>query len=211
MEYIKKNYTRFLILLFSLVLIWSAIDPKDYSVWLLEISGVIFIVAVYIFFQIKINFSKTTNTWVFIGACLITIGAHYSFPNVPVFNGIDGLFEPNRNNFDKLGHVVQGIIPVLIAREILVKNKVMKDIFWINFLSICVAVTVSALYELIEWLFIIVLGDNRFTSDVLGTQGYFWDAQSDILCALIGAVLTIFLGRKHLLSITEQSVLNNNA
>lgn len=204
MEFIKKNYTRILILLFLLIFIWSAIKPKDYYVWLLEILGVVFIVIVYALFSFKIQFTNTTNTWAFIGACLIAVGAHYSFPNVPGFNGIKGVFEMDRNNFDKLGHIVQGILPVLISREVLVKKKIIRDFFWINFFSFCVAITVSALYELVEWLFIIVFGDNRFTFDVLGTQGYIWDAQSDILCALIGAVFTILFGYKHLLSIIKK-------
>lgn len=207
MEFLKKNYSRILILLFLIVFIWSAIEPKEYSVWLFEISGVIFIVAVYIFFQIKINFSNTTNTWVFIGACLIAVGAHYSFPDVPGFNGINGIFKLDRNNFDKLGHIVQGILPVLISREVLVKKEVIKDFFWINFFSFCVAITVSALYELVEWLFIIVFGNNHFTYDVLGTQGYVWDAQSDILCALVGALLVTLFGRKHLLTLTNSKIL----
>lgn len=204
MEFIKKNYTKILILLFLVVFIWSAIKPKEYYVWLFEIFGVVFIAAVYTIFYFRINFSNTTNTWAFIGACLITIGAHYSFPDVPGFNGIKGVFEISRNNFDKLGHIVQGILPVLISREVLVKKKVIQDLFWINFFAFCVAITVSALYELVEWLFIIVFGDNGFTSDVLGTQGYVWDAQSDILCAVIGALLTIILGHKHLTSIVKR-------
>ena len=205
MEFVKKNYTKILILLFFFIFIWSAIKPKEYYVWLLEILGVVFIVGVYIFFYFRINFSNTTNTWAFIAACLIAIGAHYSFPDVPGFSGIKGVFEIDRNNFDKLGHIVQGILPVLISREVLVKKKVIQDFFWINFFSFCIAITVSALYELVEWLFIIVFGDNRFTSDVLGTQGYIWDSQSDILCALIGAVLAIFLGRKHLINLLNSN------
>lgn len=194
----EKSYSKILLVLYSALFLWSGIQPKDYHVWLLEIVGVIFLITVYILFHKRIRFSNVTNTWFFIAASLITIGAHYSFPNVPVFESFKETFGIERNNFDKLGHVVQGILPVLISWEVLVKNRVVKNFYWINFLSLNIALSISAFYELFEWLFIVVLGDNSYTYDVLGTQGYIWDAQSDMLCALIGAILTIIIGRRHL-------------
>ena len=167
-------------------------------VWLLEMSGVLFMVLVYSIIHKILNFSKLTNLWFFIGICLITIGAHYSFPNVPLFENTTDLFGENRNNYDKIGHVVQGIVPVLMSWEVLVKYNVLRNTWWISLFSFCVAITVSALYELVEWLFIYVFGNNAYTFDVLGTQGYVWDAQSDMLCAFIGAILTILIGRPHL-------------
>jgi len=133
---------------------------------------------------------------------MISVGAHYSFPNVPIFNDIKDLFGMERNNFDKLGHLVQGILPVLIAREVIIKKNIIRNFFWINFFSFCVAITVSGMYEIFEWFFIVVFGDNQYTFDVLGTQGYIWDSQTDMLFALIGAVLTILFGHKHLVSIS---------
>ena len=199
MKWLKeKSYPKYLLGLYIVLFLWSGIRPKDYHVWLLEIIGVVILIAVYIFFYKKIRFSGVTNTWFFIAASLITIGAHYSFPNVPIFENFKGMFGVERNDFDKLGHVVQGILPVLIAWEVLVKNRVVQNFYWINFLSLNIALSVSAFYELFEWLFIVVLGDNSYTYDVLGTQGYIWDAQSDMLCALIGAILTIIIGRRHL-------------
>lgn len=200
----EKFYHKFLLVLYFALFLWSGTKPKDYHVWLLEIIGVIFLIAVYIFFYKKIKFSVVTNTWFFIAASLITIGAHYSFPNVPVFESFKETFGLERNNFDKLGHVVQGILPVLISWEVLVKNRVVKNFYWLNFLSLNIALSISAFYELFEWLFIVVLGDNNYTYDVLGTQGYVWDAQSDMLCALIGAILTIVIGRRHLLKTISQ-------
>jgi len=188
------------VVVYLAIFTWSAIHPKDARVWLLEITGVLFLIAVYLLFHKRIRFSDVTTTWFFVGATLITIGAHYSFPHVPVFESLKGVFGIKRNNFDKLGHVVQGVLPVLISWEVLVKNKVILNYYWINFLSLCIALSVSAFYELFEWLFIAVLGDNSYTYDVLGTQGYIWDAQSDMLCALIGAVLTILFGKKHLMN-----------
>ncbi|HKK42486.1 MAG TPA: DUF2238 domain-containing protein [Bacteroidales bacterium] len=194
----KDIYRKILLVAYLALFIWSAVNPKDYNVWLLEIIGVVFIVAVYLFFDQRIRFSGLTNTWFFIGACLITIGAHYSFPNVPLFDYLKDISGADRNDYDKLGHLVQGVLPVLISWEVLVKEKVATKRSWINFLSVNIALSVSALYELFEWLFVVIFGNNSYTSDVLGTQGYIWDSQSDMLCALIGALLTVIIGRKFL-------------
>ncbi len=191
-------YRKILAAAYIALFIWSAVHPKDYNVWLLEIVGVVFMVAVYLFFDHRIKFSGLTNTWFFIGACLITIGAHYSFPDVPLFDYLKNISGADRNNYDKLGHLVQGVLPVLISWEVLVKEKVATKRSWINFLSLNIALSVSAFYELFEWLFVAIFGNNSYTSDVLGTQGYIWDSQSDMLCALIGAIMTIIIGRKFL-------------
>lgn len=192
------------IFLFLAVFIWSAIRPQYFTVWLLEISGVILLTSVYLFYDRKIQFSLITHTMFFIGMCLISIGAHYSFPEVPIMDGFRGVFKSERNNYDKIGHLFQGILPVLISWEIFVKKRVVQDRLWINFLSFCIAISVSGVYELIEWLFIILFGDNGFTYNVLGTQGYVWDAQSDMLSALIGAMLVILFGQRHLVFLIKR-------
>lgn len=199
-----KLFNRILVILYAVLFVWSAIHPKDYSVWLLEIAGVLFMIGVYLFFLQYFKFSKLTNLWFFIGVSLITIGAHYSFPNVPLLDLPFELFQKNRNNFDKLGHLVQGIVPVLIAWDVLVKLNVLSSRLWISLFSFCVAISISAMYELVEWLFIVVLGDNAYTFDVLGTQGYVWDAQSDMLCALIGALIIIVSCQNHLKQLLTQ-------
>lgn len=194
----NKTFSGVLGVLYGLLLIWSAINPKDYSVWLLEMIGVLFMILVYIGFQPLVNFSRTTNLWFFIGVSLITIGAHYSFPDVPMLEMSFDWFGSGRNNFDKLGHLVQGIVPVLISWDVLVNQNVLRKRIWLNLFAFCVAMTISGVYELVEWFFIVVFGDNAYTFDVLGTQGYFWDSQSDMLCALVGAMLCILLGQRHL-------------
>lgn len=203
MWFSKETYIKILKVLYIAIFIWSAIAPKDYSIWILEIVGVIITILFYYYFNKSIQFSTTTNTWFFISVCLMTIGAHYSFPDVPIFDQMKGWFGIERNNYDKIGHLVQGILPVLISREVLVKKSITSDIYWNNLISFCVAMTVTAVYELVEWLFIILFGDNNYTYDVLGTQGYIWDAQSDMLFAMIGALLAIFLGHKHLVAIVK--------
>ncbi len=199
----KKTLLLILAIAYIGLFTWSAITPLDYRIWGLEISGVVLLIVMHLLFSRKNDLTVTTHTWFFVGVSLITVGAHYSFPNVPFFENYFDFFYPGRNNYDKLGHIVQGVVPVLISREILVRKNIVTKKAWINLLSFCVAMTVSGVYELFEWLFVLVLGENDFTDSLVGAQGYRWDAQSDILCALLGATLTILLGRRHLDSIIE--------
>lgn len=125
----------------------------------------------------------------------MAIGAHYSYSEVPLFDLIKIKFNSDRNNFDKIGHFVQGIVAVLISQEIIIRNRLISTPRLTNFLSICVAMTVAAFYEMIEWLSVIL--SPEVSENFLGMQGYFWDAQSDMFYALLGA-LTILLYSKRL-------------
>jgi len=178
------------LVLFGILLLWSAINPKDYLLWVLEVAPAIAGIALCVFFYRRQPFTTITYTWCFIAAGLMTIGAHYSYSEVPLFDLIQDKLNSDRNNYDKLGHFVQGILPVLISQEVLIRNRIVHSTRWINFLSVCVALTVAAVYELIEWS--AILFSNETQDNFLGMQGYAWDAQSDMLYALAGAVLTLF-------------------
>ena len=112
---------------------------------------------------------------------------------MPLF---DGLFGAQRNNYDKLGHFAQGFVPALIAREILIRKNVVNGRGWLNFFVICIAMTLSAVYELVEWGVAVISGEGA--DAFLGTQGYVWDTQSDMAMALIGALCAlIFVSKIH--------------
>jgi putative membrane protein len=116
------------------------------------------------------------------------IGGHYTYAEVPMF---DGLFGSERNNYDKLGHFFQGFVPALLAREILVRKKIVNGDFWRGFIIISICLAFSAFYELIEWGVAIASGQDA--EAFLGTQGYIWDTQSDMGLALIGAICSLFV------------------
>lgn len=186
------RHPRFLVILlvlFGIILTWSAIRPKDYFLWVLEVAPAIIGVGLCIVFYRRQPFTTITYSWCFIAASIMAIGAHYSYSEVPLFNLIRDTFGLERNNYDKLGHFVQGILPVLITQEVLIRNQVIRAPRWINFLSVCVALSVAATYELIEWS--AILFGSETTENFLGMQGYIWDAQSDMLYALAGALLTL--------------------
>jgi putative membrane protein len=124
------------------------------------------------------------------------VGGHYTYAEVPLFDWLKPVFGFERNNYDKLGHVMQGFVPAMIAREILIRNKIVSSAAWRNFFITCVCLALSALYELIEWW--VALLSEQAAEAFLGTQGYVWDTQADMAWALIGAILALLtLGRIH--------------
>ena len=126
---------------------------------------------------------------ILIHAVILMVGGHYTYAEVPAGDWLRDLMGGERNNYDKLGHLAQGFIPVMIAREILVRNQVVVVKGWLTFLLLCVVLALSAFYELIEWW--AALLSKEAAEAFLGTQGYVWDTQSDMLWALSGGILAL--------------------
>ena len=123
---------------------------------------------------------------------ILMVGGHYTYAEVPLFDWIKETFDQNRNNYDKLGHFAQGLIPAILAREILIrKNIVQGGKIWLNYIILSLVLAFSALYELIEWWVALAVGENA--EDFLGTQGYMWDTQSDMGYALLGAIVALMM------------------
>jgi len=146
-------------------------------------------------------------TLILIHCIVLMVGGHYTYAEVPLLEYLKPILGFERNNFDKLGHFLQGFVPALIAREILVRKAVITSSKWRNFFIICFCLAFSALYELIEWAVAIV--SETAADAFLGTQGYIWDTQSDMAFALVGAIAALaLLGRIHdrqVRNITSQS------
>lgn len=184
-------YRSLWLFVFFVVFIWSAIAPHDYLTWLLEVAPAI--IALILLIATKKSFPLTSMAYVLIlvHCVILMIGGHYTYAEVP----FGDLFS-ERNNYDKLGHFAQGFVPALIAREILLRLDVMASRRWLNFFIVTTCLAISAFYELIEW-WVALLSDEAAES-FLGTQGYVWDTQSDMLLALIGAIACLlFLSRRH--------------
>ena len=179
--------------IFLAVLTWSGINPKTQITWVLEVAPAI-IGAVILALTYK-SFKLTSLLYVLIlvHCIILMIGGHYTYAEVPLF---DGLFGAERNNYDKLGHFFQGFVPALIARELFIRKNVVNGNGWLNLFVVCVAMTLSAFYELIEWGVAVISGEGA--EEFLGTQGYVWDTQTDMAMAFIGAICAlIFLSRLH--------------
>ena len=184
------------------VLIWSAIDPHDYATWWLEVTPALIGLAILVWTRKSYPLTPLLYILILIHSIILMVGGHYTYAEVPLFDWIRDALHQSRNNYDKLGHFAQGFVPAMIAREILIRENVLKRVGWMNFIIVCICLAISAFYELIEWWVAILTGDS--SSAFLGTQGYIWDTQSDMMFALVGAIVALVsLSRLHNLQIRE--------
>ncbi len=177
--------------LFAAVLAWSAVSPHDYSTWWLEVLPALIGVVVLFFTRQSFRFSDFAYGVMLLHAWVLMVGGHYTYAEVPLFQWLEAPLGWTRNNYDKVGHFMQGFSPAVITAEILWKRRVVAGRGWLVFLTICVCMCISAVYELIEWLVAEVNG--QAAEAFLGTQGYVWDTQSDMLWCLIGASVMMLL------------------
>jgi putative membrane protein len=181
---------------YSLVLLWSAIHPKDYLTWLLEVFPALVAAALMLATIRSFPLTPLIAILVLLHCIILMVGGHYTYAEVPFFNWLGELLGWQRNNYDKLGHFAQGFVPAMAAREILIRKKVISTPPWRNFLIVSFCLGFSAFYELIEWW--VALFSLKAADSFLGTQGYVWDTQSDMAWALSGAVIALaLLGRVH--------------
>src|ERR1700752_15670 len=135
-----------LILLFLLGFVWSGIGPHDYFTWILEVFPAVIALALLLTTFNKFRFTYLTYVFILIHCYILFVGGHYTYAEVPLFDWIKDALHQSRNNYDKVGHFAQGFIPALVVREIFIKKEITKKGFWLAFLTICVCLSVSALY-----------------------------------------------------------------
>jgi putative membrane protein len=172
-------------------LIISAIKPHDYFTWWLEVFPGIIAMLLIIKTRKSFPLSNVLYFLVLVHCFILFVGGHYTYAEVPLFDTVKDIFHQQRNNYDKVGHFIQGFVPCIAAREILVRKKVLNKPGWIPFLCVSICLAISAFYELIEAFVAIISGDSA--ESFLGTQGDVWDTQSDMCFALIGATLALIL------------------
>ena len=181
---------------FFATLAWSAIQPHDRLTWWLEVTPALIALIVLAATRKRFPLTSLAYALVLIHSIILVIGAHYTYAEVPMGEWLQSLNGSVRNNYDKLGHLAQGFVPAIIAREILVRNRVVSGRFWLGFIVVCICLAISAFYEMVEWWAALLSAEAA--DAFLGTQGYAWDTQSDMLWALSGAVLALAtLGRLH--------------
>jgi putative membrane protein len=181
---------------FLVVLIWSGIGPKDYPTWFLEVFPALLGGAMLWYTRDIFPLTRLVYILVLFHCIILMVGGHYTYAEVPLFDWLKEQLDLTRNNYDKVGHFVQGFVPAMVAREIVVRHRVFNFAGWRDFFIVCFCLALSALYEMVEW--IVALASEEAADAFLGTQGYVWDTQSDMAYALIGAIIALaFLGRIH--------------
>lgn len=186
-----KKFHLLLLLTLIGVFIWSVINPKDLFTWFLEILPALIGSLVLIYLYPKYKFSNFLYLLIWIHAIILIVGGHYTYAEMPVFNLIRDTFGLSRNYYDRLGHFAQGFIPAIIVREVLIRNEVLNKKKYLSFIVICICLTISASYELLEFGVARITGDSA--ESFLGTQGDIWDTQWDMLMALIGSITSLSL------------------
>lgn len=180
---------------FCAVFLWSAMRPAEYFTWTLEVVPAVIGLTVILLTAKRFPLSTVAYILLWFHGLILVVGGHYTYAEVPLFNWIRDAYGLERNYYDRLGHFAQGFIPAIIAREILIRRSPVREGRWLFFLVLCISLSISAFYELIEMTVSLVVsatsGGN--VDAFLGTQGDVWDTQWDMTCALIGATLAQLL------------------
>ena len=171
------------------VLGWSAVRPHDYFTWFLEVVPALVGVAVLVATAGRFRFTPLTYSVILLHCLVLFVGGHYTYAEVPAFAWLKDVLHQSRNNYDKVGHFMQGFGPALIAREVYLRRGVVRPGGWLAFLTVCTSMAISCFYELIEWAVAVSSGEGA--EAFLGTQGYVWDTQSDMLYATVGALVAV--------------------
>jgi putative membrane protein len=177
--------------LLLVLLALSAAHPYDRTTWLMEVFPIFVGVPALCLTYRRFPLTPMVYALIFVHSTVLMVGGAYTYARVPLGFRIAEVLGLHRNPYDKIGHFIQGFVPALIAREILIRGGYVQGRKMLAFLVLCVALAVSATYELIEWGAAMAMGQGA--EDFLGTQGDPWDTQSDMLWALIGAAAALLL------------------
>jgi len=184
------------LLLTLLVLAWSGYQPKDTFTWLLEVAPVL--IGLPLLLSTRRSFPLTPLAYglLTLFGVILMIGGHYTYAEMPLFNWLRDTYDLSRNHYDRFGHIMQGFVPAIVTREILLRTSPLKPGKWLFALTISVCLAISAFYEMIEWWVAVGSGDEAVA--FLATQGDVWDTQWDMFLALCGALSSqLLLARWH--------------
>jgi putative membrane protein len=173
------------------ILAWSGWRPFDRFTWYLEVAPIFIVSAILLSIYKHFYFSRLVCGLMLVHAAVLAIGGHYTYAEMPLFDWIRDSFHLARNHYDRVGHFMQGFVPALISREILIRRGVVKRGAWLNVIVVCICLAISAVYELCEWQAAVWTGTKA--DAFLGSQGDVWDSQWDMAMAFIGGIAAVSL------------------
>ena len=196
-HFMSRNYYEGTLLAGVVALLaWSAWKPHDRFTWVLEVLPAIVGLVIVMVTRRRFPLSRLVLALIALHMIVLLVGGHYTYAQVPLFDWLRDTFHLARNHYDRVGHFAQGLVPALIAREVLLRTTEIRQGRLVGFLALCVAMAISAWYELFEWGVAEITGTAA--DAFLGTQGDVWDTQKDMGLACIGALCaTILLPRLH--------------
>lgn len=192
----QRRFIGLLLGMGTVVFAWSAWHPRDVFTWWLEVAPVLIALPILVRTYPQFPLSRLVYGLLFVHATILLVGGHYTYAEMPLFNWLRDEFYLSRNYYDRLGHLAQGFIPAILAREILLRCSPLLPGKWLFFLVTCVCLAISACYEFIEWWVAIASGSDAVA--FLATQGDVWDTQWDMFLALLGAMAAqLLLAKLH--------------
>lgn len=191
-----STWHRLLLASFLAILVWSGIHPKDHFIWFLEVVPAIVGALALVVIYPKVKLTMLVYCLIWLHALVLMLGGHWTYAEMPLFSWLRDEYGLARNYYDRVGHFMQGFVPAIIAREVLLRNGVVKGRGWLFFLVTCICLAISAFYEFTEWW--VALASGSAADEFLATQGDIWDTQWDMLLALCGAIASqVLLARRH--------------
>ena len=180
-----------LLVSFAGLLTWSAIGPYDQFTWFLEVLPALLALILLAATYRKFPLTSLAYVLIWFHAVILTVGGHYTYAEMPLFNWLRDTFALSRNYYDRLGHFVQGFVPAIITRELLLRTSPLQRGKWLFTIVVSICLAISASYELFEWGVAVATGTAA--DAFLGTQGDVWDTQWDMALALVGAVTSLVI------------------
>jgi putative membrane protein len=181
-----KREPAVLLVLATVLLVLSGIAPHDRTTWVLEVFPIFLAAPLLVATANRFPLTPLVYRLIFVHACILMLGGHYTYAEVPLGFWVRDVLDLSRNHYDRLGHFAQGFVPAIIAREVLLRRSPLVRGKWLFFLVVCICLSVSVMYEFIEW-WAAVLGGSSADA-FLGTQGDPWDTQWDMFLAFIGSI-----------------------
>jgi putative membrane protein len=201
----RRQYLSSLFVLVAIFFIWSAIHPHDYFTWFLEVFPVLIAIPLLVMTYSKFPLTNLVYGLIAVHMLILLVGGHYTYAEMPLFSWLRDYYGWDRNYYDRLGHVAQGFVPAMIAREILLRTSPLRSGKWLFFIVVCVCLAISAFYEFIEWWVALASGSDAVA--FLATQGDVWDTQWDMFLAFLGAVSSqLLLTKMHMRQMRQMHV-----
>ncbi|MEV7787003.1 DUF2238 domain-containing protein [Streptomyces sp. NPDC088106] len=187
----RRRLPAVLAVLVAAALVVSAFGAKDPTTWVLETVWVMVGLPMAVLLRRRFPLSGLLCGLLAVHAIVLIVGGHYTYADVPAGDWVREWFGLERNPYDRFGHLMQGFVPAILVRELLVRTSPLRDSRWLAPLTVCACLAFSATFEMLEWLAAVIGG--QAADAFLGTQGDVWDTQWDMFCALIGAIASLLL------------------
>ena len=184
--------------LYALVLLFllaSGLAPYDRFTWWLEVAWVIAgLAAVAALWRRGVRFTLSLKIAMFLHAAILIYGGLYTYERVPLGEWMKTAFGFARNHYDRIGHFAQGFFPAILAREILVRRKVVPSTPWRELFVFALCMAFTGIFEILEYLSALAFG--AASDAYLGSQGDVWDAQNDMILCAVGTILSVLAWRR---------------